>query len=136
MKRIFFLTALFENKYGTAKKYYKESGWHWMLNFDRPKAFATREEAEKEAFKLEQQDVGEIEIQEAIVYRSLWEHKIKWEDISQYVNGFGEPQEVIKGMEYKSYYLFVSRNKQMETAQLLKGLYCLDRKKGEWIYCE
>lgn len=136
MKKQFFLTAMFENKYGTAKKYYDGKGWHWMLNFDRPKMYETELEAVAEMDKLNQTELEGVRINRVSVHKGLWEHKIKWEEVTEYVKKFGEPVDVVEYIEQKKHYLFLSPTEQMNCNQLIKGLYCLDRKNDIWIYCE
>lgn len=135
MKKTYFLTAVFENKFGKAKKYYDGDSWHWMLNSDKPELYESLEEAKKKARMLAEEDLMDLSIKEVNVYEGVWEHKIQREDISSFLQKNGQPRQVIFYQEQKKQYVFLSKEKQIETPLLIEGLYCIDRKQDGWIYC-
>lgn len=135
MKKVYFLTAVFENKFGKAKKYFDGKDWHWMLNSDKPQLYETVQEATEKAQLLEQDDLMDLSIKEVNVYEEAWEHKISSDTIHEFLKKNGQPKEVLFYQEHKKYYLFLSLKKQMEEASLIDGLYCVDRKTELWIYC-
>jgi hypothetical protein len=130
--RVYFLTAMFENKFGKAAKYYDEKGWHWMLPFDKPKLFddylAAERYAKNVAPSLYDETYSNIEISEADYYENVYECKVENDKITQLV----DPLFVIEE-RYVSNVL--SLTKQEPRAQFIEGLYRTDRKLNRWIYC-
>ena len=135
MKKTYFLTAVFENKFGKAKKYYDGDSWHWMLNSDQPQMYETIEEAKKKAYALRDDDLLDLSIKEVNVYEEVWEHKVPREQIQTFLQQNGQPRAVIFYQEQKKEYLFLSKEKQLATATLVEGMYCIDRKQDGWICC-
>lgn len=127
MKIMYFLTAVFENKFGKADKYYDEKGWHWLLSSDKPILFNSTEEAKSLASELEKDLVSEIKIKEIQVYDSIFEHKIAEN------TGF-IPRDIIFEIDDSENYVFLSKTKQLPNAQRILGLYRVDRKSNFWIY--
>jgi len=127
MKKMFFLTAIFQNKFGKAKKYYDEKGWHWMLPSDKPKLYSTFESAKRDADELAKDILSEIIITEITVYENLWEHKIELEiDFS--------PREIVFEKKEKGAHIFLSFQKQSESAKPVDGLFKIDQQNDTWIY--
>lgn len=124
---MFFLTAIFQNKFGKADKYYDEKGWHWMLASDKPKLYSTFEEAKKEANELAKDILSEITIKEIQIYEKIWEHKVNYE--AEF-----EPSDILFSFDDREHYRFLSQTKQTEQAKLVKGLYRVDRIENIWIY--
>lgn len=135
MKKTYFLTAVFENKFGKAKKYFDGDSWHWMLNSDQPQMYFSVEEAKKKAYSLREEDLMDLSIKEVNLYEGVWEHKIPRENIQAFLRKNGQPRSVLFYQEQKKEYLFLSKEKQHEAAQCIEGLYCIDRKRDSWIYC-
>jgi hypothetical protein len=127
MKKMYFLTAVFQNKFGKAIKYYDEKGWHWMLASDKPKLYATPDEAKAEASELSKDILSEISIREIPIYQNLWEHKIEGGKTFS-------PQDVFHERIEGNNYIFLSFTPQSDQAKKIDGLYRIDRKNDQWIY--
>jgi len=127
MKKMYFLTAVFQNKFGKAVKYYDEKGWHWMLASDKPKLYNTPEEAKIEANELAKDILSEISIKELPIYHNLWEHKIEGGKTFN-------PQDLFHERIEGKNYIFLSFTPQSNQAKKIDGLYRIDRENDQWIY--
>lgn len=127
MKIMYFLTAIFENKFGKADKYYDEKGWHWMLSSDKPLLFESFEKAKEFSFKIEDTPSSDINIKEINIYYDLWEHKIP--DSDPFI-----PKNVLFEKEMTNGYIFLSLTKQKNNAKKVLGLYRVSKNPDTWIY--
>lgn len=128
MSTMYFLTAMFQNKFGEAPKFYDQKGWHWMLETDKPILFQTEEEAKMVAKEQELEIASLVTVKEIKLYSGLYRHVV-----SQEKEGF-----VPKDMEYSflhgKNFIFLSHTKQLENAKLVEGLCRADRIRDLWIY--
>jgi len=127
MKKMYFLTAVFQNKFGKAVKYYDEKGWHWMLASDKPKLYTTPEEAKAEANELAKDILSEISVKELPIYHNLWEHKLEGGKTFN-------PQDLFHERTEGKNYIFLSFTPQSNQAKKIDGLYRIDRENNQWIY--
>lgn len=134
MKIKYFLTSLFQNKFGEAVKYYDEKGWHWMLSYDKPILFDTIEEANESAKTLNGDLMSEITIKEIKVYDNVYELVLEKEESIDFLENT-TIEDVVFEREKRTEYILLSLKKLHEKSHLIEGLYLVDRKNDIWIYC-
>lgn len=137
LNTMYFLSAIFETKYGKAPKYYDDKGFHWMLAFDKPILFKTKEEAIEKAKTIFINDpdlASDIFVKDIAVYEDVWEHKLSEEELNHFSNENGLPENVLFEFSHGKYFIFLSHKKQVDKANHLDGLYRVDRANDVWIY--
>lgn len=134
MKRIYFLTAYFENQFGKALKYYDGDSWHWMLNSDKPKIYKDEMVAKKDASVLSSKLEESANVYEVNYFVKMYEHKVL-KDSSQYEEIINNRKDVSYEIEQRKEFIFLSTTKQTNESTIIDGLYCVNRKEKEWIYC-
>lgn len=133
MNKKYFLTALFQNKYGTALKYYDETGWHWMLPGDKPILFESEEEARPVAEKLEIDVIARVNINAIKIYQNIYETRITIEEYNKMKEKIPNTDLIHEKIEGK-YGYFLTVNPYHITAKYVDGLYPIDKKEEIWIY--
>jgi hypothetical protein len=135
MPKNYFLTAVFQNKFGKAPKYFDEKGWHWMLNFDKPIMYETYEEAEADAEIHSKELASSVIIKETEVYLKVYEHRMKQEEAESILKDI-PAEEILFVINEGKNTIFLSHKQYFKDTKLIVGLYKIDKLNDIWIYCK
>jgi hypothetical protein len=134
MQTKYFLTALFQTKYGTSPKYYDDTGWHWLLPGDKPILFGTIDEAKPKANELEVDVLSRVNINEIQVHDQLFETRYPLEDAIQYTSNIEKNNIAYTKVEGKFGFIITFAATPFETNKKIEGLYPIDKREDHWIY--